>query len=419
MLIIFRAVTLTGKTTIAKEMRKYEAQHLSSDYCRELITGNPLNQSVNKQAFDLLHSMLETRMKNGVFTIYDATNLKWQDAKKAIKIAKQYNRPYAVLSIKPPCITELKKRSRYRCDETGFCIPDEVIEKHYIRYYEALPTFKEKLGDNFFECEAKDAKTYYNAIVMGLFSRAGMAEFIGWTQALWTIGDVHGCYEELEELILGIHDLSEQEGVEPVIYQLGDWIDRGPSLEKTFDVLEKYNVKTLLGNHEDSFLRELRGEIECRSNARKESHKEFSKLPEEKQRAIVGRMENSPYIVTAVRLGEPNKKGLTCFLTHGGTNWNLLSGKGYQASRLDCITSNLRKTAGYGKPCNEVLEYFDAMQVHGHSHWEYENIADQLAAKKVDINVDSGCVYGKGLVAFSPTLKLYTIADSKSVYTKE
>ena len=70
------------------------------------------------------------------------------------------------------------------------------------------------------------------------------------------IGDIHGCIDELNELISKIN-LKPSDS----IYFIGDLIDRGPDsvavVKKCYELSLNYDVKLILGNHEEKFLRYL------------------------------------------------------------------------------------------------------------------------------------------------------------------
>jgi calcineurin-like phosphoesterase family protein len=71
------------------------------------------------------------------------------------------------------------------------------------------------------------------------------------------VGDIHGCIEELNELIDNIN-------LQPtdLLYFIGDLIDRGPDsvavVRKCHNLSIQYNVKLILGNHEEKFLQYLK-----------------------------------------------------------------------------------------------------------------------------------------------------------------
>lgn len=63
------------------------------------------------------------------------------------------------------------------------------------------------------------------------------------------IGDIHGCWEELEELYHKLCWLSLDE-----IWHLGDLVDRGPHSGKVIELCRKYNIKGVKGNHDESII---------------------------------------------------------------------------------------------------------------------------------------------------------------------
>ncbi len=73
--------------------------------------------------------------------------------------------------------------------------------------------------------------------------------------SVFAIGDVHGCAEELDEL-LGMLPIKD----DSTVIMLGDYIDRGPFSRRVIETLiewkSKHNFVTLSGNHEE-MLREF------------------------------------------------------------------------------------------------------------------------------------------------------------------
>ena len=76
--------------------------------------------------------------------------------------------------------------------------------------------------------------------------------------AIFAIGDVHGCADELDELLemLPLKDSS-------TVVMLGDYIDRGPYSRRVLETLIEWKTKqdivTLCGNHEEMFREFLDG----------------------------------------------------------------------------------------------------------------------------------------------------------------
>lgn len=81
------------------------------------------------------------------------------------------------------------------------------------------------------------------------------------------IGDTHGCYNELKELIHTLEENNEyRRGIDKLIF-LGDYIDRGDDSRLVIDFIKNLqmnydNVIALMGNHEDMLLKYLDGETD-------------------------------------------------------------------------------------------------------------------------------------------------------------
>ncbi len=71
------------------------------------------------------------------------------------------------------------------------------------------------------------------------------------------IGDVHGCLDELRELILEVVDVSDKDRV---IF-LGDLIDRGPDPAGVVAFVKGLGAECVMGNHEEKALRWRRHEM--------------------------------------------------------------------------------------------------------------------------------------------------------------
>lgn len=73
------------------------------------------------------------------------------------------------------------------------------------------------------------------------------------------IGDVHGCYNELKELISALEENNEYDkNIDKIVF-LGDYIDRGKDSRLVIEFVRKLqkehnNVIALMGNHEDMLI---------------------------------------------------------------------------------------------------------------------------------------------------------------------
>jgi hypothetical protein len=82
------------------------------------------------------------------------------------------------------------------------------------------------------------------------------------------VGDVHGCFRELCELIERLRLRESDE-----IIFVGDLVDRGPEPVKVVDLVSTMAMsgmaKVIAGNHEEKMLRYLRREEECKITGKK------------------------------------------------------------------------------------------------------------------------------------------------------
>jgi hypothetical protein len=67
------------------------------------------------------------------------------------------------------------------------------------------------------------------------------------------VGDLHGCGDELEDLL----KLINFQPLEDRLISVGDVVDRGPKIAKCFEILREYKAWCCLGNHEEPFLKWL------------------------------------------------------------------------------------------------------------------------------------------------------------------
>jgi len=80
-----------------------------------MICDDPANQAITPLAFDLMHSIIEMRLRLGRLTVADATNLKREDRRPLLRLARRagfntaaivFNLPLAV------CLARNQRRPR-------------------------------------------------------------------------------------------------------------------------------------------------------------------------------------------------------------------------------------------------------------------------------------------------------------------
>ena len=132
--IIARGVSCSGKSTALRSQFK-ECDILSSDKMRIMLTGDESNQRFNAQVFDMLRQVLTVRLKAGaLYTVIDATNLKWKDSYEFVKIAKDAGAEVVVYNFPVLPLDELVARSILRANEGGLFVPEEVLARQLETY---------------------------------------------------------------------------------------------------------------------------------------------------------------------------------------------------------------------------------------------------------------------------------------------
>src|SRR6267154_2696101 len=86
-LVVLIGISGSGKSSFAKKHFK-ETEVLSSDKCRGIVSDDENSQSSTDDAFDVLYYIARKRLKNGLLTVVDATNVQEEARKPLIQLAK-------------------------------------------------------------------------------------------------------------------------------------------------------------------------------------------------------------------------------------------------------------------------------------------------------------------------------------------
>ena len=125
-----------GKSTFAANHFS-PTQIVSSDQCRALVSDDPANQGVSGHAFDLMYFIIEKRLMLGRLTVSDATHLKREDRKPAIKIARYFGFNAAAIVFNIPldlCLARNRARARV--------VPEDALRAQYELLINSLRTIK-------------------------------------------------------------------------------------------------------------------------------------------------------------------------------------------------------------------------------------------------------------------------------------
>jgi len=246
-------VTSSGKSTFAKKYFK-STEVLSSDYFRALISDDENNQFVSAQAFETLYYVANKRLELGNLTVVDATNVQKEARASIINMAKQQNCHAIAIVLDVPdklCIERNASRPD-RNFSNGVIVRQRDQLRRSIRHLQ------------------KEGFRY----VYVLKSEEDIANVEIIRKPLWNnkkevagpfdiIGDIHGCYDELCELLakLGYIDGTHPDG--RMVVFLGDLCDRGPKnaevLRLVMDMVQAGNAYCIVGNHDAKLLKHLSG----------------------------------------------------------------------------------------------------------------------------------------------------------------
>lgn len=181
---------------------------VESDHCRELVCGDANNQQVNAEAFALFHNIIDTRLKAGVFTVADATNLTDRARKGLWEIANRHQRPvHYVVFTTPLGVAQRWNAARERV------VPEHVLNRHQNTLDDLGPKLRAEKPASINKVDARKPKE--SADIIPVYPDSHEAD--DW----WVISDVHGCGDELLQLLGMIPSNAK-------VAFVGDFVDRGP-----------------------------------------------------------------------------------------------------------------------------------------------------------------------------------------------
>ena len=121
-----------GKSTFAAK-NFLPSQIVSSDECREMISDDATNQTVSRQAFELMHLIIDRRLLLGRLTVADATSLTKPSRRALQRLAERHRFNIAAIAFDvslETCIERNKSRRR--------CVPDRAIAAQHELFSVAL-----------------------------------------------------------------------------------------------------------------------------------------------------------------------------------------------------------------------------------------------------------------------------------------
>jgi protein phosphatase len=258
-LVVLVGISGSGKSSFAAR-HFLPTEVLSSDFCRALVSDDENNQTATSDAFDVLNFIAGKRLAGGRLTVVDATSVQSGARKSLIALARQQH----VLAV--AIVLDLSEQV---CAQRNAARSDRAFGRHVLRqqHEQLRRSLRGLRKEGFHRVHVLSTEQEISAAVLE-------------REPLWNdrraehgpfdiIGDVHGCFDELAELLTALGYVIESDGSSArhpagrkVIF-VGDLVDRGPATPAVLALVMGMTAAgtgmSVAGNHEAKLLRALRG----------------------------------------------------------------------------------------------------------------------------------------------------------------
>ncbi|MFL6290717.1 MAG: polynucleotide kinase-phosphatase [Thermoanaerobaculia bacterium] len=392
-LIVLIGPSGCGKSTFAaKHFRPTEV--LSSDRFRALVSDDEMDQTATRDAFEVLHHLAAKRLARGRLTVIDATNTQPAARKPLVELAKDaYLQAAAVVFDLPPRLCEERNRGR-----TDRQVPPHVVFQQRSQLERSLRDLQREGFRRVFVLRSPEE---IEAVAIE-------------RERLWPdrrddpgpfdiIGDVHGCANELEELLarLGYSEGRHPEGRKLVF--LGDLVDRGPRvpdvLRIAMDMVKARTALCVPGNHDDKLKRYLQGKKVRIAHGLEQSIEQIEDHPAAFRERALAFLDGlvSHYVLDGGRL----------VVAHAGMKAEMQGRASGRVREFALYGETTGESDEFGLPVryNWAADYRGAaMVVYGHTPVHRPEWLNNT------INIDTGCVFGGELTALRyPELELVSV----------
>ncbi|MFO0589546.1 MAG: polynucleotide kinase-phosphatase [Polyangiaceae bacterium] len=389
-LVLMIGASGSGKSTFAKT-HFLPTEVLSSDHYRGVVSDDENDQSATAAAFDVLRYVAGKRLSAGRLTVIDATNVQPESRKPFVALAREHHvLPVAIVLDLPEKVCQARNAAR----------PDRGFGSHVVR--NQIRDLRRSVRELY-----REGFRYVHV----LSSEAAIASAKIERQRLWNdrrdehgpfdiIGDVHGCYDELCDLLETLGYKLEGGPSEPRVMHpegrraifLGDLVDRGPRspdvLRLAMAMVRDGTALCVPGNHDVKLLKKLQGRAVRVTHGLEKTLEQLETESEAFKKQVADFIDSlvSHYILDGGNLA----------VAHAGLK-EAYQGRGSGVVRDFCLFGETTgETDSYGLPVryNWASEYRGkAMVVYGHTpttvpEWENRTLC-----------IDTGCVFGGALTA--------------------
>ena len=406
-LVLMLGASGAGKSSFAaRHFRPTEV--LSSDACRGLVSDDAADQAATADAFDVLHFIAAKRLAARRLTVIDATNLRPEDRRHAVALARRFHALPVVIALDMP---------EALCAERNRARADRQFGAHVVRGHVQLlrRSLRGLAREGFRTVHVLSSPEEAAAVELGrepLYN-----DRRGERGPFDVIGDVHGCRDELVALLGQLGYIRDDgpawrhpEGRRAVF--LGDLVDRGPDapgvLRLVMGMVTAGSALCVPGNHDAKLLRKLQGKDVKPTHGLADTLAQLDALPDAERAGLVAEAKDfihglvSHYWLDGGRL----------VVAHAGLRQEM-HGRGSGAVREFALYGETTgETDEFGLPVrfNWASEYRgDAFVVYGHTPVPRAEWLNRT------ICLDTGCVFGGSLTALRyPEMELVAVPAART-----
>lgn len=410
-LVVLVGSSGSGKTTFARKHFN-PTEVLSSDVCRGMVCDDENCQEATADAFEVLNYIAAKRLAAGRLTVVDATSVQPESRKPLVALARAHNcLPVAIVFDLPAQL----------CEERNLARADRNFGPHVIRnqQQQLRRSLRNLRREGFRYLYILDHPEKIDAVAIE-------------RQPLWNnrksehgpfdiIGDVHGCHDELRDLLANLGWEVKEDAAAPYgvtafhpegrkLVFLGDLVDRGPQavavLKLAMSMTAEGSAMCVPGNHDMKLLKCLRGRAVKQTHGLAETVSQLASETPEFHDWLAHWLDAlvSHYVLDDGKL----------VVAHAGMK-EAYQGRGSGAVREFALFGETTgETDEYGLPVrtNWAADYRGrAMVVYGHTP------VAEAAWENRTINIDTGCVFGGRLTALRyPERDLVSVPARKMHY---